>query len=482
MYFFYTIDGFSNRSHYILIYLSAIIAGAAVNACSWSAYMNFLFHDQVKNLTQTYIAHWESAPRPLSTQPDILACVIIVIVVFVIAMGANCSSKINTVIVCINVMVLLFTSVVGFIYADLDNWRLKDKGGFLPFGFGGVLSGATACFWAMSGYEAAAVSIEEAKTPQKSIPRATLIAILSVTVLYLLTSSAITLVTPYDTIDTLAPLPSAFASRDITWAKYIVLFGPLCGLTTTLLNSVFGFVRITYAMSKDGLLFPFLSNVHGCSRIPLWPVFVCALVILPISCFMDLKDIIGFGIVLALLQYTLISITVLILRYRPVKQELTNMSANSDYSTVPLEHIANTDNFDDDDDDDDDDVTSMLPMNGRNGDLNGNANVKSLTLTAKQSHLHPRCTWLSRCLCCSADYVTLTLIILMLVSLSGLSATVYMCYVPLTEGDWVVLVSVLLLTALSLVLVCLLAAHKQNVANLVIKVCSYGYLLKACTI
>ena len=435
------------------------MSGAAVNACAWSAYINFLFKGQVVNMTQLYVAHWESAPRPLSTQPDLLAALIVLVIVVIISLGANCSSKINAVIVCINVLVLSFTSVVGFAYADLDNWRLKDKGGFLPYGFGGVLSGSTACFWAMSGYEASATSIEEAKTPHKSIPIATFIAIIFVTVLYVLTSSAITLLTPFDSIDSLAPLPSAFAARDITWAKYIVLFGPLCGLTTTLLNAVFSFVRMVYAMSNDGLLFPFLSKVHNCSHIPLWSVFICCIVVMPIACFMDMKDIFGFGVILALLQYTLISVIVMLLRYQPAKEQHTSINTNVVYSNVPVEQISlsNEHNFDED-------GNEML-LNS-----NGDAANDIYTSQPHQTLLKPSMVWLSKCLCCYTDYVIPVVLFCLVVSCSVVGTLLCSCYHLIVQGNAVVIIVVVFLSLLSLMIVGILAAHKQNVTHLVIKV------------
>ena len=234
----------------------------------------------------------------------------------VVALGANCSAKFNGIFAVLNVCVLLFATVVGFIYADTSNWTSPKHGGFLPYGWSGVLAGATPCFWAFSGFEIIAVSAEEARDPRKSILRALLGSLAIVTLLYVGTASALTLVTNYTDIDAEAPLPSAFQARGLTWARYILSVGPLCGLTTTLLSSQFTLVRIVYAIANDGLLFPVFARVNSCTKVPLAAVFVGGAMTCVCAFCLDLRDLLGIAVVLNLLQYILVSASVILLRYQ----------------------------------------------------------------------------------------------------------------------------------------------------------------------
>lgn len=80
-------------------------------------------------------------------------------------------------------------------------------------------------------------------------------------------SAALTLMIPYYEINATAALPEAFSTIGLPWAKYIVSFGALCGMTTTLLGSLFSLPRCMYAMAQDGLLFSFLGRVNETTQV-----------------------------------------------------------------------------------------------------------------------------------------------------------------------------------------------------------------------
>ncbi len=290
--------------------------GGATNARAWSSYLDFLLQGTIRNFTESHVAHWYVG-APVAEYPDFVALAVVMLLTTVVALGAKCSSWFNSLFAFVNISVLVFVIVVGFIYADLDNWKLEDHGGFMPYGFSGVLAGSGACFWAYSGFEIITCAVEEARNPRRDIPISMLSCLSLVAALYMLTSAAVTMVTPYYTIDATAPLPSAFAAKGIIWAKYVVAIGPLCGLTTTLLGSVYSFVRVSYAIADDGLLFPVFCRVMPCSKVPVWSVLIAGSLMGLLALAFDLAELIGFSVVMTLLGYVLICAAVIILRYRP---------------------------------------------------------------------------------------------------------------------------------------------------------------------
>lgn len=84
---------------------------------------------------------------------------------------------------------------------------------------------------------------------------------------YMLVSGALTLMVPYWEISPTAALPEAFSTVGLSWAKYVVSIGALCGMTTTLLGSLFSLPRCMYAMAADGLIFSFLGRVNKTTQV-----------------------------------------------------------------------------------------------------------------------------------------------------------------------------------------------------------------------
>ena len=319
----------------LLIYVAihtifvAVICGGATNGRAWSAYFDSLFSKQISNFTETNVVHW-TIGAPVSEYPDFIASGVLLVMTAVVAFGANFSVTFSSFFVAINVCVLLFCIVVGFVFGDIGNWTNPETGGFFPFGVSGVLRGSAACFWAFTGFEILSSSVEEAEQPQRSIPIATASALSITTLLYIGTAAALTFVAPYASLDDAAPLPSAFAARDLTWARYIVSVGPLCGLTSTLFSSLYGFVRISYAMAEDGLLFSFFHDVNTYTGVPVLGTLTGGIIMATIACFLDINQIISFGIIATLSQYALVSACVIILRYRPdsrLHNQLTPVAA-----------------------------------------------------------------------------------------------------------------------------------------------------------
>lgn len=84
---------------------------------------------------------------------------------------------------------------------------------------------------------------------------------------YILVGGALTLMVPYCTISPTAALPEAFSAIGLHWVKYLVSLGALCGMTTTLLGSLFSLPRCMYAMAADGLIFSFLGKVNKTTQV-----------------------------------------------------------------------------------------------------------------------------------------------------------------------------------------------------------------------
>lgn len=295
-----------------LIFLN--VSGAASVARAWSGYLDTMVNGAISNATISVTG--EIHDSLLSRYPDVLAFLICILASLILAVGVKTSAYINNGLTVLNLLVITLVISLGFYYADTSNWSEK-HGGFMPFGMSGVLAGAATCFYAFVGFDSISASSEEAKDPSRSIPIATLVSMAIVGCGYILVALALTLMVPYYEINADAALPAALGAVHADWAKYAVAIGAVCGMTTTLLGSLFSLPRCLYAMSSDGLLFGFLSDVTNKSQIPISNLIISGVSSAFIALLFDLEKLVEFMSIGTLLAYTIVSAAVIILRYSP---------------------------------------------------------------------------------------------------------------------------------------------------------------------
>ncbi|KAB1273269.1 Cationic amino acid transporter 3 [Camelus dromedarius] len=308
-------------------------ADTACVAKAWSYAFDSLTGNHIsQGLQSTFSVHM---PYFLAAYPDFVALGLVLLM---------------TVFTGLNLLVLSFILLSGFIKGDLHNWQLTEQdynsaasgpngtysseglgplgsGGFVPFGFDGILRGAALCYYLFSGF---AVIVNKgnmlivfpirgkgARNPQRSIPLSMAISIFICFLVFSGVSASLTFMVPYYQTDPYNPLPQALLHVGWAPASYVMAVVILCALLYSLLGPMFFMSRMTYAMADDGLLFRELARIRAGTGTPIMATMssgsLAGLLALLFK-FHDIVELISLGILLA---YTIMPFSVLVLRYQP---------------------------------------------------------------------------------------------------------------------------------------------------------------------
>jgi APA family basic amino acid/polyamine antiporter len=291
--------------------------GASTVSVGWSGYFTYilhtLFHLNIPQMWQH--SHWDATPGVA----NLPAAAIILLITALLVRGTKESGSVNAVIVAIKVIVVLFFIAVGVGHMNVANYHLPPggpagAGGFLPFGWGGMLGGAAFVFFAYIGFDAVSTTAEEARNPKKDLPFGIITSLVICTILYIVVVAILNGLVPFYKLNVAYPVAFAVNSVGLAWAGLVISFGAIAGLTTVLLVMMYGQTRIFYAMSRDGLIPPSFTRIHPKWRTPVFSQIFFGILIAAAGAFFPISILGSVTNMGTLVAFILVALSVPVLR------------------------------------------------------------------------------------------------------------------------------------------------------------------------
>jgi len=267
--------------------------------------------------------------RALGTDPGTLpqvtavfnlpAVIIVAAVTLLLVIGIRASAGFNNFIVFIKVGVVLLFIVAAVRAINPANWHPfipPNAGHWGEFGWSGVLRGAGLVFFAYIGFDAVSTAAQESKNPQRDMPIGIIASLLVCTVLYILVSAIATGVAPYQSLDVPEPIAVAADHAGLGWMGKLIKLGAIAGLSSVILVMMLGQTRVFFSMSRDGLLPPFINNVHPRFKTPWVITIITGVLVAFFGALLPVRDAGNLCNIGTLLAFVIVSLGVLVLRVR----------------------------------------------------------------------------------------------------------------------------------------------------------------------
>ncbi|KAJ1425420.1 Cationic amino acid transporter, C-terminal [Sesbania bispinosa] len=286
------------------ILLEYVVAGAAV-ARSWTSYFATLCNQD----SDKFLIHVNGLSHDYN-QLDPIAVLVLSIVCLFAIFSTKGSSRFNYIASIVHVAVLLFIIVAGLTKAKPQNYS-----DFVPFGPRGIFQASAVLFFAYVGFDAVSTMAEETKNPGRDIPIGLIGSMTMITFIYCLLAATLCLMQKYTEVDDKAAFSLAFEAVGMNWAKYIVAFGALKGMTSVLLVGAVGEARYLTHIARTHMLPQWLARVNKRTGTPIYATVVmfCATAI--IAFFTRLDILANLLSISTLFLFSLVALALLVRRY-----------------------------------------------------------------------------------------------------------------------------------------------------------------------
>ena len=161
--------------------------------------------------------------------------------------GIKRSARVTDIVVILSIMSLLAFVVIGLPHARISNLSPFNTGGI-----GGILRATGLLFFAYTGYSRIATLVEEVRNPKRTIPIATITALGTAVVLYLLVATTTLAILGASGVSKSAsPLETTMTMLESTLGIIIISTSALLTTFNEGLSDLLGVSRVAFAMGRE---------------------------------------------------------------------------------------------------------------------------------------------------------------------------------------------------------------------------------------
>ena len=222
--------------------------------------------------------------QPVIKQPliidfgQLIAIAATVLISFLNYLGIKKAGEFQRVFTLLKVAIILVIVAVGFSYSSGGWGNFATSYSHAKGGLTGFMAALVAALWAYDGWNDLNMVSEEIREPERNIPRALIVGVAAVGVLYMLVNAAVQYVLPASAIAA-SPRPASDAIG-LVWGAAgagVVSAAMALSMLVTLNGTVMSGARVPFALARDRYFFSALAEVHPRFHTPSIALLVQAL-------------------------------------------------------------------------------------------------------------------------------------------------------------------------------------------------------------
>lgn len=221
----------------------------------------------------------------LPIKPVALALAALLIVVNLV--GAKQTGRLQ-----IGIVVVMLLAMVWFVVSGLPSTTGRYYGGFFEKGTGGLLAATGLVFVSYAGVTKVASIAEEIEDPDRNIPLGILVSLGFTTLLYVLIVVVMVGVTPPNVLsDSAVPMINAAEATLAFPGVVAVIVAAVLALISTANAGILSSSRYPFAMARDKLAPPSLTEIHESWGTPSKAITLTGVVMLVLIAFVPIEEI-----------------------------------------------------------------------------------------------------------------------------------------------------------------------------------------------